>query len=385
MGKSQNPVESHRRKQRQKEIKKNKEKRITERDERVKQSKTVAEVTKEIKDYEKRHKHQLDQHDIKSKLDRLKKELKLVQEQDELRQKQQALLPAKNQYAHQNDTNRNFVQLERPEMSVYYDPQYNPYGAPPPGKPMLFHRYGGGVTMDIRQAIVPGEQLPTSAVQYQHHQQQQHQGGSGPPPPPPPRHNNQRPPFQGQHQQQQRHPQHQQHQQRQQAPPPPPPPLPKNQPAPPPPPPPPKEEPPKKITKDDIPNLPPPSEAVRRSQKTRRKANKGNNDLAADIWASTEEVTYEKTVHQVDLNNATATLDEPEQEEWRYLDASGNIQGPFSTEHMASWQALGYFPPSTKVKKTGQHADFLALGTLGKHVFVPSAKRNNNNNKRQQH
>ena len=80
MGRSQNPVEAHRRKQREKEIKKNKEKRLNERDERVKHTKTVGEVKKEIKEFEKRHKHQLGEHGVKSKLDRLKKELKLVQQ-----------------------------------------------------------------------------------------------------------------------------------------------------------------------------------------------------------------------------------------------------------------------------------------------------------------
>jgi WW domain binding protein 11 len=82
MGKSQNPVEAHRRKQHLKEIKKNKEKRIHERDDKVKKLKSVVEVQREIKELEKRHKHQLGQHDVKSKLDRLKKELKLVQESE---------------------------------------------------------------------------------------------------------------------------------------------------------------------------------------------------------------------------------------------------------------------------------------------------------------
>jgi len=367
-----NPIEAHRRKQHKKQVKKNKEARIKERDEKVKESKTVGEVKTEIKEFEKRHKHQLDQHAIKSKLDRLKKELKLVQEADELRQQQQAAQPPKNQYANQNALNRNFVKLDRPEMSVYYDKMYNPYGAPPPGKPMLFHKYGGGVTMNIQQAIVPGEQpFPQTSA------------GNGMMMGNPPPNNNSvlqatplqpsprsysRPQHHNQHQQLPQAQQQKQHKTKPQSPPPLPPP--------PPPSPPPKEEEEEedstapKISKDDIPNLPAPSEAVRRSQKTRRRGMRnGGDELTADIWASNEEVVYEKIVHQVDLENATATLQADEQELWHYQDATGNIQGPFPTEHMASWYDLGYFPPSTKVKKTGKHADFVTLGTLGKHVF----------------
>jgi hypothetical protein len=244
MAKSQNPVEAHRRKQRTKEIKKNKEKRINERDERVKKSKTVAEVKKEIKDFERRHKLQLGQHEVKTKLERLQKELKLVEAHEEQQKQQQAeqKTPAL-QYAPQ----KKFIKLDRPEMSVYYDPQYNPYGAPPPGKPMLYHRYGGGATMNINEAIVPGEEPSFQS--------------NIPPPFPPP--NNNGPmhslPFPRKDQNlnsQRRHepPRHyQQHQEKQQPPPPPkkeeipPPPPPKEEVPPPPPPPPPPPRDPRKV------------------------------------------------------------------------------------------------------------------------------------------
>ena len=373
MGKSQNPVEAHRRKQRLKEIKKNKEKRINERDERVKETKTADDLKKEIKDVERRHKHQLSQHEVKSKLDRLKKELKLVEAHEEEKKKQEAEnnKGPSNQYA----TEKKFIKLDRPEMSVYYDPQYNPYGAPPPGKPMLYHRYGGGVTMNIHEAIVPGEE-PSF------------QSNIPPPPPPtqssgpldslPPR----PPPRRDQYRNQRKPPQGQQHRSQQ----PPQPPLPKEEP--PPPPPPPKQKdppppPPPPIDKDVVPDLPPPSDAVKRSQKRKR------NGLAADIWASSEEVAYEKAVHKVDLEDATAATSLcEEKDEWYYRDTSGNTQGPFKSEQMLGWYSMGYFPPQTPVKQTGKHSDFVALGTLGKHVFKASGqkkKKKSKTDKQQKH
>ena len=36
---------------------------------------------------------------------------------------------------------------------------------------------------------------------------------------------------------------------------------------------------------------------------------------------------------------------------WLYLDASGNIQGPFSSEEMASWARYGFFKPELKIKR----------------------------------
>ena len=70
-GLSQNPMEAHRRKQQKKELQKNKEKRIRDRDERVKETKSVKEVKQEIATLERRNKGQLQQHAVKSKLDRM--------------------------------------------------------------------------------------------------------------------------------------------------------------------------------------------------------------------------------------------------------------------------------------------------------------------------
>merc|ERR1712183_58951 len=73
-----------------------------------------------------------------------------------------------NQQQQQKRQKRPLTKLGDPRKSVYYDERLNPYGAPPPGKPRLYHRRWGGVTLNPHEAVVPGEEhVP-------------------PPPPPPP-------------------------------------------------------------------------------------------------------------------------------------------------------------------------------------------------------
>ena len=159
MGKrDSNPVQDHHRQQRVKEIKKNKQQRIKARDERVIETKSLKEVEQEIEKLKKRKSLQWGE---TQKLQRLEKELKLLQ--------QAAKQNPKPNLQHTSTTAKPLTELDDPRKSVYYDERLNPFGAPPPGKPRLYHQRGGGVTMDITLAVVPGEGPP-----------------SLPPPPPPP-------------------------------------------------------------------------------------------------------------------------------------------------------------------------------------------------------
>ena len=60
--------------------------------------------------------------------------------------------------------------------------------------------------------------------------------------------------------------------------------------------------------------------------------------MKADIWASNEEVEYERHVHQVDLEEGVK-LENPNK--WFYRDLHGVVQGPFATEQMVQWQQKG--------------------------------------------
>ena len=341
MGRSQNPIDVHRRQQRKKELQKLKTTRIQARDEHVKQHKSVGEVKEAIQKLEKRKAHL--SHSERQKLDRLHKELKLTKQAQEEKKNMSSTIATAPQTP--------LTELDDPRKSVYWDEIMNPYGAPPPGKPRLYHKRGGGTTMDIREAIVPGEEEPI------------------PPPPPPPL-----PPPPRQDQEPIHH-----HEQSFHVPPPPlPPPPPKleNQtPPPPPPPPPPKEAPPKPLTTSTVPSLPPPSKAVERMSKKKRK-------LSADIWASTEEVDYHKQQHDLDLEGAAMSGGDL----WWYRDnTSHQLQGPFTSVQMQAWNQAGFFPPTTPVKRGGDSQEFVAICQIDWNVQVAKASGMNHGKKKKKH
>ena len=327
-----NPMHGYHRQKRQKEVKKNKSQRIKVRDEKVVQTKTVAEVQDEIRNLKKRKNLQSSE---QQKLQRLEKELKLVKEAADARPKEPLNLPSEHQ-------TKPLTELDDPRKSVYYDERMNPYGAPPPGKPRLYHQRGGGVTMDIRHAAVPGEEAP---------------------PPPPPRsahgvprdarHDHPRDSSrnqQGTKSQADNTTVHRQEGSR-------------------------KEEsslrrphsgpsvtqtaaPVEQIAEQarDVtnplvtPNLPAPSKAVLRSRRGK---------ASVDVWASTEEVEYERLANHVDLEAhdvGAASLKKMKPKtkkpplEIYYQDRAGHIQGPFPKAQMLAWMAASFFPPTTMVK-----------------------------------
>jgi hypothetical protein len=275
------------RKQRKKELQKNKAARIASRDEKVKAEKTEQMVMEEIRKLEKQHKNtETRPHAIQSKIDRLKKELKIVKESS-------AVSPTISQ-----PTKPAFTPLARPELSVYYDPKLNPYGEPPPGKPRLFHRRNGGVTMNVEEAGLSGDVIP-------------------PPPPPPRREVSSRPPA--------KHPFPEKKQQdRRQAPS-------RTSPES-------RQEMNQKtiIDPSNLPALPKPSAAVNRSKRK----------LQCDIWASNEEVEYEEAIG-TGLEGVVTVVDT-----WWYLDTSQQVQGPFPLHQMKQWIQAGFFPSTTKVRSS---------------------------------
>ena len=166
MAKSSNPLDEFKRKQRKKEKLKNKTKRISARDAKVAETVSLSTVQSDIKKLETQKEEQnghLDNKDTR-KLERLRKELKIVQGAEEER-KQKAEEKVKQEWEDQKKHMKsskgveelNQAKFQNSKASIYYDAVMNPFGAPPPGKPMFYHRRGGGRTMDPSEAFVPYE------------------------------------------------------------------------------------------------------------------------------------------------------------------------------------------------------------------------------------
>jgi len=326
------PTDAHHRQQRKKQAQKNKSKRISERDAKVAQTGTVDNVQEEINQLEKKKQNQEGflQRKEKQRLERLQKELKIVTNAQEVRAKEaeerralkleeeKKLMKTKEGVERMNEEKFKFA-----KYSIYYDEQMNPFGAPPPGKPMLYWRNGGGTTMQLHEAQIPeallqahnydstmhqrnnksivkkrrwddkgddegkdendtnsGINMPTVPNSYEIENSksvgrsihQSHIPLAPPPPPPPPLPHS--------------------------LPPPPPPPIPMAPPPPPPhhslPPPPPSTYDPPPPPPPPLPPTiqppppPPPSKAVQLLNKRSRKSS-----MVADIWASQEEITYD--------------------------------------------------------------------------------------------
>ena len=282
--------------QRKKELQKNKESRLAVRNEKVLSEKTVGSVRKEVERLEQQHGKSVP-HTVQMKIDRLKKELKLLQEKEAEDKKNRV-----HRKSYVKPTV--FEPLAKPAMSVYYDERFNPYGEPPPGQPRMFHKRGGGTTLRIDEACVPGEEeemveeesksAETATPQKTPNadssssdvassqktkkdpalhqtssysrESKHHSSTTDTTSPAPPKATVQ--PFDPSH----------------------------------------------------MPDLPPPSAAVKRSRGT------------VDIWASAVEEDY---------NTAAAT-------HWYYTDTAGQQQGPFATQQMKEWN--NYFPPDTPVR-----------------------------------
>lgn len=329
----QNVTDWHRR-QRKKELQKNKASRIAARDERVVQVKTESSISEEIRKLERQYKTiETRPHAIQSKLDRLQKELKLVRASVVGGETPQGA----GQGTHSTGIST-FQPLANPAVSVYYDPVLNPFGEPPPGRPKLFHRRGGGVTPYLEAACTLGEQFATIP----------------PPPPLPPQVHSQPAPSsngmrsenvsrkqsqlqQGQQKQQQsttprgdhfdstksslgqHYCSHQQSNQGYAC------------------------GVPLVNAPHNLPALPPPSNAVGRLKKRK---------LDVDIWASTEEIQYEENVGMGALEGVVSTIQEESGviRQWWYRDTSDQVQGPYPTEQIIQWIKAGYFTDTTLLR-----------------------------------
>jgi len=462
---SSNPMQEHHRKTRSKEMQKNKQRRTKERDDVVLKTKTIPDVREEIQTAEremKRHAGSQQQRgSSERKVARLQKELKILQEAAATKAKAEAADPesAMEQQQQQNEQ-RPLTELDDPRKSVYYDKIMNPYGAPPPGKPRLYHRRWGGLTSNPHEAVVPGEEVPP------------------PPPLPPPlstthqSNNNNRFGQEltsnnsqlryhhsgGHHQNNQRTNYHQQQGQSQSSCYPsrrqqqhlniPPPNQQKNN-----------EStddettiikkgnekssleskdddslllPPTRETKNsdnsqkdgnkinvkincntntnksnkiaaaatkttksetetetslNVPSLPTPSKAVQRATRVRNKRygnnrNNSKNGIAADIWASTEEVEYERKTNLVDLEaddfgTSKAKSKKKKKKklplEFYYRDTSDLPQGPFTKSQVNDWSEAGYFPPTTMARTNRMKEDKWMLMS-----DLPALQDNNN-------
>jgi hypothetical protein len=327
------------RRQHKKLQQRNKAARIAARDEKVLQTKNASEIREEIQRLERQYRDiQNRPHGIQNKLDRMQKELKLLQknapEPDQKLHKQQHHQQGKQQLPA-------FTKLEYPQVSIYYDPVLNPYGAPPPGQPLLFRKRGGGVTPNINEADMPSPSMKQSSENETKTEN------------PTKRHktvknSNQNNMNALDRQAQRKAPQvtreaKTQNQQQQQQ-------TPTNQSS---------QTINEILDSSSISPLPKPSASVGRSKRK----------LAADIWASQEEVEYEQRTGGVELEGVVSTAvtatDAPtgssskampsveeNSDSYFYKDTSGNVQGPFSLHQMVQWTEAGFFPHSTPIRKT---------------------------------
>lgn len=61
-----------------------------------------------------------------------------------------------------------------------------------------------------------------------------------------------------------------------------------------------------------------------------------------------------------------------EERQWYYKDASGNVQGPFTSSMMSGWSRSGCFPPDTLVRGE-EESEFSELGN-GMRLLTASLK-----------
>lgn len=322
-------VSSWHKQQRKKEQSKNKVARIAARDAKVKETKTVTEIDDEIRKLKRQFKtDETMPHSVRSKLERLQKERKLVQEELDKQPREAPKVVIKKDA---------FQPLSNPKVSVYFDPVMNPYGEPPPGQPRLYHRLpslGGGVTRSLEESWVPGEPEVLR-----------------PPPPPPPRQ---------QQQEQHVHSSQRDYQRSNQN-------VPRpatstnqnqshersgpsswkqpkvqssttgSQPSankrteP--------EEP--KVSKflqnpDALPEMPQASASVKR------------RGLNVDIWASNDEIEYEQVVGTFDGLEGLA--EDKGKVEWYYRDRQDQVQGPYPEVQITQWVKAGFFPADTPMR-----------------------------------
>jgi len=145
-----NPVEEHRKSERKKELKKNKKNRLKQHNAKLLQSGNLSALKSEIRALENfknsTNNGKLDP--IKQrKLDKLQKDYKVLLEH--VKQNPNAN-PTNNANNPAFSTERT---LKYPMLSVYYDAKFNPYGAAPPGKPMMFRYVNGSTTRNIQEAM----------------------------------------------------------------------------------------------------------------------------------------------------------------------------------------------------------------------------------------
>ena len=156
-----NPVEEHRRAQRKKELKKNKQTRLKQHNESLIQGGNLSEIQKEIRKLEARPKASLDAASVK-KLERLQKDYKVLLEHHRSNK------PASSGVVVQKSIRSR--ELAFPQMSIYYDERLNPFGAPPPGRPMLYHceqgptqNYDAALQFAIKMGWAPSDAAPASS------------------------------------------------------------------------------------------------------------------------------------------------------------------------------------------------------------------------------
>ena len=298
------------RQKRKREQQKNKEQRIAARDTKVKETKTVVSVRNEIRNVEQQYKNaELRPHHIQSKLDRLNKELKIVQKEES---SSSSGAPLSH---HQSSTKEpEWKPLENPSLSVYFHPVMNPYGEPAPGQPRLFHRPDGGTTTNLREAGLPGQRPP--------------------PPPPPPRPDNR---MQKKTVLSKRNDDDSKSYER------------------------PGSNSPATITKEQpqsstMNNSYELSPAIHRPKRYGRQKDVGN------IWASGSDESDNEGKHECSgraQNDRALTLDQQNhdptsfpassQAEWYYQDKAGRLQGPFSTMQMQQWIQAGFFASNQNI------------------------------------
>ena len=311
MGGSGGGLNNWHRQKRKRELQKNKEQRIAARDAKVKETKTVASVRDEIRNLERQHKDaEIRPHNIQSKIDRLKKELKIVQQEknsnQSIKSSQAANFPKGSSAA------STWKPLQNPSLSVYYDAVLNPYGEPPPGKPSLYHTPNGGTTTDLCQAGLPGQPpLKPSYVE--------------------------NPPKLSSDNKNRRTSKGSNHESNGQTP---------------------------NVSQNLA--ISDKERMIRTGSKQKRASDSllsvnrpkryGRQNLAADIWADDDDIDFQdrQTATQQRLENLAECQTErtSTEEQWQYRDQAGIVQGPFPLFQMKEWIVAGFFLPSQLVRRS---------------------------------
>ncbi|CAH0485872.1 unnamed protein product [Peronospora farinosa] len=147
MAKSTNPMETYRREQKKKELKKHRMERKKEKEVKF-SSMDPAELKEKLKNLERQVAANPTDGPTRKRKQELEDTLRVVvkkqKEMAEEERKKLADAPPPLPMSITELTEANKEKFQNPEKSIYYHPTLNPFGAPPPGKPQMYRNASSG-------------------------------------------------------------------------------------------------------------------------------------------------------------------------------------------------------------------------------------------------